>query len=287
MSETVFRPAEGALLDLDSLRAIAEGPERWLDAWLELTWPGQSALILSGLELEGEPSSAGPPGTVRLDAKAEEVVVSPGRALLTTREGHRVLVRVPEPVRVRWPTAAGASVQAVLVLAPEVTPGGSGGLHVARESVGALLGFVRGEAAEQPFVLPVARSTGNGRDWATDLRRTWQPDHGGIRTILKRFETLERTVWRAEPEGSVWDRQVLGRNWVRYQTVAASALQAGRIVLQSRASTTLDRVRLLDGLFDQLHGSVERAATELLQMIGPAEGAGPYAAVGASGRGGA
>ena len=46
-----------------------------------------------------------------------------------------------------------------------------------------------------------------------------------------------------------------------------------------------DKVRLLDALYDQLHGSVERAATELLQMIGPAEGAGPYRAVGASGRG--
>lgn len=287
MSLNVFRPVEGALLDLDSLRALAETPDRLLDAVMELSWPGQSALILSGLELEGEPSSAGPPGTVRLDGKAEEVVVSPGSALLCTREGRKVLVRVEAPLRARWPNATGPAVAATLVLAPEVTPGrlATGSASVAREQVGVLLGFVRPDAASQPFVLPVATATGNGKDWATDLRRIWQPDHPGIRGMLKRIEALERTVWRAEPEGSVWDRQVLGRNWVRYQTVAASALQAARIILCSRASSTLDRVRLLDALYDQLHGSVERAATELLQMIGPAEGAGPYRAVGASGRG--
>lgn len=288
MSVTLFRPVEGAMLDLDSLRAVAEAPDRMLDAVLELTWPGQSALILSGFELEGEPSSAGPPGTVRLDSRSEEVRLSPGSALLSTREGRKLLVKVEEPLKARWPNASGAAVQATLVLAPEVTPGrlGAGGGSVARESVSVLLGFVRPDAATQPFVLPVASATGSGRDWATDLRRVWQPDHPGIQGVLKRIEALERTVWRAEPEGSVWDRQVLGRNWVRYQTVAASALQAGRIVLQSRATTTLDRVRLLDALYEQLHASVERAATELLQMIGPAEGAGPYRAVGASTRGG-
>jgi hypothetical protein len=100
-------------------------------------------------------------------------------------------------------------------------------------------------------------------------------------TIAKRFEELERTVWRAEPEGSVWDRQVLGRNWVRYQTVAASALQAAKLSLVSRATTTLDRVRVLDALFEALHGSVERAATELLQMVAAADSAGPYRKVGA------
>ena len=287
MASNVFHPVEGALLDLDSLRAAAEAPDRLMDAVMDVMWPGQSALILSGLELEGEPSSAGPPGTVRLEGRSEEAVVSPGRALLTTADGRKVLVNVEEPLRARWPNASGAAVSATLVLATEVLPGrlASGGLSAARLGVNVLLGFVRPDAAAQPFVLPVAQSTGNGRDWATDLRRIWQPDHPGIRGVLKRVESLERTVWRAEPEGSVWDRQVLGRNWVRYQTVAASALQAARIVLQSRSSSTLDRVRLLDGLYDQLHGSVERAATELLQMIGPAEGAGPYRAVGASGRG--
>lgn len=282
-AETVFRPVEGAIVDLESLRAVAEAPDRLLSAWLEVTWPGASAVVLSGLELQGELSSAGPPGTVRPPGRSEEAVLSPGLALLTGRDGRRLLLRLSEPLRARWPTAAGPAVDGALVLAADVKPGrlGAGtGASVARESVGAVLGFVKPEAADQPFLLPIATAIGNGRDWATDLRRVWQPDHEALRATLKRFEALERTVWRAEPEGSVWDRQVLGRNWVRYQTVAASALQAARLVLISRATTTLDRVRLLDGLFEQLHGSVERAATELLQIIGPPEGAGPYRAVG-------
>ena len=132
----------------------------------------------------------------------------------------------------------------------------------------------------QPFLLPLAASVGNGQDWATDLQRIWQPEHPAIQIILKKFEKIEQTVWKAEPEGSVWDRQVLGRNWVRYQTVAASALQAARLIIQSRAATTLDRVRLLSSLFNQLHMSVETSANELLQIIGPPEGAGPYRAIG-------
>lgn len=286
-AETVFRPVEGALLDLESLQAVADAPDRLLSAWLDLLWPGAAGLVLSGLEIEGEAASSGPPGTVRPEGKSEEVVVSPGTAVLTSREGRQLLLRVDAPLRARWPTTAGPAVQGVLVLSSKVEPGSlgagpGGGVSVARERVLPVIGFVKPEQAESPHLLPLAASIGNGRDWATDQRRVLQPEHPAIRTLLKRFETLERTVWRAEPEGSVWDRQVLGRNWVRYQTVAASALQAARIALLSRSTTTLDRVRLLDGLFEQLHMSVERAATELLQVIGSAEGAGPYRAVGAA-----
>jgi hypothetical protein len=78
----------------------------------------------------------------------------------------------------------------------------------------------------------------------------------------------------------VWDRQVLGRNWVWYQTVGASALQAAKMSLQSRATSTLDRVRILNALFESLHSSVERAATDLLTAVGAGDGGGPYRKVG-------
>ena len=97
-----------------------------------------------------------------------------------------------------------------------------------------------------------------------------------IGLLLKRFEKLERTVWQAEPEGGVWDREVLGKNWFRYQTVGAAALQAARAMLMSYPTTTMDRVRLLKTLRDQLHNSVEQASTELLQLIGSRDAAGPY-----------
>ena len=263
----VFRPVEGAVLDLESLQAVSDTQDAVLTAWLHTMWPGASSLILSGFEVHGEWAPQGPPGTVRPDAKSDSIVVTPGTAILTGQDRRKYLVNVEEELTCPWPTAAGPAVQGVLVLVPKVEPAAkAGGVVVAREQVSALLGFVKPEQAEQPFLLPIAQSLGNGRDWATDHGRFLQPEHDAIQTLLKRFQELERTVWRAEPEGSVWERQVLGRNWVRYQTVAASALQAARISLQSRATTTLDRTRTLNSLFEQLHFSVERAANDLIQL---------------------
>lgn len=282
-SHTVFRPAEGALLDLESLQAVSNVPDLLLTALIDVSMPGARGLVLSGLEPQGEWAPVGTPGTVRPDPRSTEVVVSPGTAVLTGRDGRRYLLRMEEALRAPWPTQSGPAVQGYLVLAPKVDNGevaGRPGIAVAHKRVQPVLGFVRPDQIDEPHLLPLAVSVGNGRDWATDLQRVWQPDHAAVAILLKRLASLEHTVWRAEPSGSVWDRQVLGRNWVRYQTVAASAVQAARMLLQSRVSTTMDRVRLLNGLFEQLHNSVERAATELLQFLGPSEGAGPYRSVG-------
>jgi hypothetical protein len=277
----VFRPVEGAVLDLQSLQAVGDAYDQLLHTFLSVTFPEATSLVVEGLEMRGELAQAGPPGTVRPDAKSENVVISPGVAVLTGRNGRRYLYRVEEELISPWPTSAGPGVQGVLVLMPKVDAAARGGrVKAAREEVSAVLGFVKPEQADAGFLLPLAASLGNGRDWATDLRRTWQPEHPAVKTIVKRFEQLERTVWRAEPEGSVWDRQVLGRNWVRYQTVAASSLQAAKMALQSRATTTLDRVRILNALFEALHASVERAATDLLQMVGAGDSGGPYRRVG-------
>lgn len=277
----VFRPLEGAVLDLESLQAVANMPDLFLEAMLSVRVPGASSLILEGLQLRGEPSASGPPGTVRPDSKSENAIVSAGTAVLTGRNGRRYLFKVEQEMSAPWPTQAGPGVSGVLVLMPKVEASAVGeSVSVARERVSAVLGFVKAEQAEAPFLLPLASSTGNGKDWASDLRRIYQPEHIAIKALVKRFEGLERTVWRAEPEGSVWDRQVLGRNWVRYQTVAASALQSAKMALQYQATTTNDRVRMLNALFEALHASVERAATDLLQAIGAAEATGPYSKVG-------
>ena len=138
----------------------------------------------------------------------------------------------------------------------------NGDVAVARETIELEVGFVKPEQAAQSYLVPLAQSLGNGRDWTTDIKRVWQPEHDAIRILLKRFEELEQLVWKAEPEGAVWERQVLGRNWVRYQTVAASSLQAARMFLETRPSSTLDRVRILKALKHQLKNSVERAATD-------------------------
>ena len=275
-----FRPRDGALLDLETLDALAASPDRMLAAFLGVSWPGATCLVPDGLELVGEWSSTGPPGTVRPDSQAPGISVSPGTAVVSDVTGNRYLVHVEEEMRAEWPTSSGSSVRGVLVLIPRVEAASlNGDVAVARETVQLEIGFVKPAQAEQGYLLPLAQALGNGRDWTTDIKRIWQPEHDAIRILLKRFEELEQLVWKAEPEGAVWDRQVLGRNWVRYQTVAASSLQAARMFLETRPSSTLDRVRILKALKHQLKNSVERAATELMQMVGPPEGAGPYGVI--------
>jgi len=266
-------------MDLESLRAVSGIQDTILGAWLTSSWPGVSGIVLEGLELQGAWAPVGSPGARRPDGEASEAVVSPGSALITTKGGRRLVIRVPEETRVRWPSRAGAAVRGVLVLVPQVEDVGRDGVRVARKSVRGVVGFLRSDLAEDPAVLPLASAVGNGRDWNTDLRRVWQPEHPAVQALLARLDRVGRTVWQAEPEGSVWERQVLGRNWVRYQTVATSAVQAARMVLIARPLTTADRVRVLSGLCQQLLSSVELAGVELLQSIGPAEGAGPYRAV--------
>ncbi|MFT4976219.1 MAG: hypothetical protein ACI8S6_002115 [Myxococcota bacterium] len=276
----IFRPSEGAVLDLDSLQAIASTSDRLLSAYLDARWPGIPSLVLDGLEIDGDWASGGPPGTRRPDSMSTGVRITPGSAIVESKDGRKFLLQVKEEMRVSWPTRSGSAVRGVLVMVPDIRPAQiKGGLIVARESVSAQLGFVEPRLANRAHYLPLAAAVGNGQDWATDIQRVWQPEHEAIQLLLKRFERLEQNVWRAEPQGGVWDRQVIGRNWTRYQTVAAASLQAARSVMMTRASTTRDRVRLLRGLRQQLEMSVDEVATQLLQLIGSREGAGPYADV--------
>jgi hypothetical protein len=170
--------------------------------------------------------------------------------------------------------------QAAVALIPDIqNPSLAGGIQVARQTIRPKLGFIPNKSWSSPEYLPIAVSVGNGKDWATDFRRIYQPTHAVVQLMIKRFERLERTVWQAEPEGAVWGREVLGKNWFRYQTVGAAALQAARALLATYPTTTMDRVHLLKTLRVQLQNSVEQASTELLQIIGSREGAGPYADV--------
>ncbi len=273
----VFRPTEGSVLDHDSLQAIADAPDRLLSAYLDSLTPGTTSIVLHGLELAGEWASGGPPGAVRPDPQSPGVRISPGSAIVSDRNGRKYLLKVEEEMRLPWPTRNGPAVQAALVLVPEVDAVDlSGGIAVAREQVSARLGFVDPQLRDREYYLPIAASVGNGQDWATDFRRIFRPSHDVVQLLVKRFEKLERTVWQAEPEGGVWDREVLGKNWFRYQTVGAACLQAARAMLMTYPMTTMDRIHLLKTLRIQLEASVEQAATELLQLIGSRDGAGPY-----------
>lgn len=276
LTQTVFRPAEGAVVDLAALSAIARAPSDALAAALAPRMLDRGGIVLEGLELLGEWATPSPPGTRRPDPLLPHARVSAGVALVAGPDGPLVL-RLEAEQPVRWPTAAGAAVRGVLVLIAGLEPGlGPGRLRVARDDLTPQLGFVRPDQVDEVGMLRLAVAIGNGRDWATDLSRVWQPEHDAVQVLIRRLDAIEQIVWRAEPEGSVWDRQVLGRNWVRYQTTAAAAVQAARMQLTVHALTTRERVRLLGGLRAQLAGSVERAATELIQLLGPVDLESPY-----------
>lgn len=279
-SFAVFAPQEGAVLDQISLQAISNIPSDILGAYLSGLVPNKGGLILEGLEIAGTWAAGGPPGTKRPDPQSIGLRVSPGKAILQDKEGRNFLLHVEEEIRIPWPTRNGPAVQAALVMVVEVETCEVGaGLKVARESIRPKFGFVDPQLKNKEFYLPIAVATGNGQDWATDFSRIYQPDHPVIELLVKRFEKFEKTVWQAEPEGGVWDREVLGKNWFRYQTVGAAALQATRSMLMTFPTTTKDRVSLLKTLREQLQNSVEQASTELLQLIGSRDGAGPYVEV--------
>src|SRR5687768_7663455 len=118
----VFRPAEGAVLDLDSLRAIADTSDRLLSAYIDSRWPGITGLALDGLEMDGHWASGGPPGSRRPDSQSTGVRVSPGSAIVTGRDNRKYMLHVAEELRVTWPTRAGSAVRGVLVLVPDIQP---------------------------------------------------------------------------------------------------------------------------------------------------------------------
>ena len=276
----IFAPQNGAVLDQISLQAISDVPNTLLGAFMDGLVPEEDNIVLHGLDIAGDWAAGGPPGTKRPDPQSMGLRISPGKAIVTDKEGQRFVVSIPEEVRIPWPTKAGPAVHAALVMVLERTSCVTGsGMLVAREEITAKFGFVDIQLKDRPYYLPIAVATGNGQDWATDHSRIMQPEHPVIGLMIKRFEKLERTVWQAEPEGGVWDREVLGKNWFRYQTVGAAALQATRAMLMTNPSTTQDRVRLLKTLREQLQNSVEQASTELLQLIGSRDGAGPYVSV--------
>ncbi len=275
VSHTVFAAVDGAVLDLRSLEALSAAPTRALDAML--VGLDKKGAILEGLELSGELSSVGPPATRRPAPDVGHATVSPGVGIARTPSGVPVLFELRDAVNVPWPTASGAAVRAVLVVAVRTVPEEGGSVRFAREDLVVEMGFVRPEEARDGAFLPVASALGNARDWLTDLSRVLPPEHPANELLVRRLDQLDQTVWKAEPEGSVWDRQVLGRNWVRYQTLATAAIQGTRAVLSTQPLHTRSRVRALVALHEQLQRSVERAGNELLQSMGAPDGSGPYA----------
>lgn len=285
--DTIFHPAEGALLDLESLSSLASAPSQLLRAWVDSVWPGPG-LVLSGLEPQGtlqELASPGrglgaavSPGVVRVAVNSGQLELSAGTAIVSSREGGTYLLQLRQPERVNLPPPDKMAARPVLVLYATVEPlpaaGAPAGM-VARAAVKPRFSYAP-EQALQPFMLPIAQPLSQSGDWAADLRRLLPVEHPAIGALLVRLDELQRSVWNAKPRGSIWDNRYFGDEWTRYQTVATAALQAARLALRSRPMHSAERCRVLEYLLLELQRSVEDAATELLQILGGTEAAGPY-----------
>lgn len=282
-TQILFTPVEGAVLDLQSLSAVADAPERILQSWLAAAWPDATGLVLRGLELD-LPLSAGVLGAVRPSATQTQVLVQPGAALVREAEtGRLVLVEVPEPVAVRLPRREDLQVRGggTLALAASLSRGvladeAGTPLSSAHGVLKTTLGVVPRAEAARPHLLPLAQTVDGSQDWATDLRRVRQPDSPQVAALIQYLESLVDMIWKAEAEGRAWDRAIYGKNWVRHQTVACAALEGARASLASRPTTSLDRARCLGALLRRLQDSVERAAEHLVQAIGGATAVSPY-----------
>ena len=132
-ADYVFHPVDGAILDLESLQAISSAENRLLGTWLQGAWPGSSGIVLEGLDLDGEWTSEGPPGTRRPDTRSDTAIVLPGKALVTGRNGRVYLLRLQEELQIDWPTKAGSASRGHLALVPRIEIADvKGGITVAR-----------------------------------------------------------------------------------------------------------------------------------------------------------
>jgi len=277
-----FHAADGAMVDLTGLQAIAAAPDQAVFTALASVSATDSNLVLEGMSVSGSmlSSSVSMPdgegtrqvpltnrGLMRLSST---VTVSRGLAVLQDQQGRRHTVRLHEDT------------------APENTAPDSGALVLtvatrrddasARETVVPRLHFVPISEARAPHNLILAMTVHKGV-WASDVQRLLPPEHPIIQGILDMLAYLEHVTWTEDRHGWPWDRRQQGREWSRYQTTATLALQATRTALMSHASTTIDRIRLLRNLHFQLRRSIERAEQRMLKWMGATEAPDPYRTV--------
>lgn len=277
-----FRVREGAVVDLLGLEAISKLPHHLLTSYLYSIAPGISSLILHGLEPEGQrPKSSGPPGIMRFSI--ERITLSPGVAILPDPDGNLIVVRFDESQDILTTEQENSKQLRSLVLSLDLTEGQSVDLQPRAASVVTpkfqLIPTIELEESDAslPF-LPIAHELGK-KIWTTDVSRLWQPSHQAIHMIFQMFDNLEDVIWNSDPSGDPWEKQTLGREWKTYQTKASVSVTSARMTLAGRASTTEDRVRLLQNLHWQLQRSVTKAATTFSKWMGIPKTAGRYAPV--------
>ena len=97
----VFRPTDGAILDHESLQAIADTPSQLLSAYLDSLTPNTPNLVLYGLEMIGEMSAGGPPGSI-VNRGSCWCSVYTGAAILSDSAGKSCFTS--KKISLPWPT---------------------------------------------------------------------------------------------------------------------------------------------------------------------------------------
>ena len=280
---TSFAAADGRLVDLAGLQAIADAPHQVLTATLTGLSATDGNAVLVGMMVSGElltwpaemPDGDGTkqvPVVARgLMRTPETWMVNPGLAVLRDVQGrpHLVHIDAPTPPENACPDGAAAL---VLSIAETQDDGG------ARATVQPRIHFVPRDAARSNQHVVLAMQVRSGI-WATDVQRRLEAEDPIIEGILALLTHLEHVAWTTDRHGWPWERSQQGREWSRYQTTATLALQATRAALMGQASTTMTRIRLLRNLHMQLHRSVEQAEQGLLRWMGSTEAPDPYRTV--------
>lgn len=275
---TVFRAKDGAVIDLEGLKALGNEASRYLDAVMAQLAPDLTGVIVEGLEPNGKlPKKKSVPGIMSFQPSSFSI--SAGTAILRDDAGAWQLVHINETLMVENDEPDKSDALRVLVLELKrdkgVDPDGD------RCAYDILTPAVRFQRQGQPLLahqLPIARELAP-KIWTVDVSRLLQPSHPALASIFAEFDELEDVIWNADRHGPFWDNFRLGREWQTYQTKASTAVTAARMALSFRPSTSKDRARVLTNLQWQLQRSVDDAARHLRDWIGIAEAAGVYEAM--------
>ena len=263
----IFDPKNGSAVDVESLYAISDTANRVLHTHLFSRYPLCSSLIVHGLEVQGKYMSKGPPGILR--AKAKDLKISAGMAIIQDETGHQQMLIVEEEIRLLEHIKDNQDLALVLSLEIDDVYGLEGDI-LAYESCNEKLSFVSSEEAKKSHYISIAKGLGNDF-WYTDIQRVWRPEHHGIQLLNQYFDQLEDVIWDSDRHGLPAAQQMLGMDWKLYQAKASSAVTAARCTLSGRSSSSEERIRTLRNLYWQLQRSVEDASLALMTMLGKEE----------------
>ncbi len=272
-----FVPKNGAVIDAESMNAVADIPGSILKSYLHLRWgEGIKGCIVEGVEPNGKrPKNSGPPGVMQFSLS--NFVLSEGVAVVPV-DGKPVVVRFVQPQVLQLEEPEKSQHKRALVLTHTVSVGKSAGSVLAHTNVLPMVTVVNQDTVDADNMTVIANELAPNI-WSTDVVRMVGLNHPMSQTIMTLLNKLEDVTWESDRHGQPWQVQRLGREWKTYQSKASVAITGARMALSMKPTVTAERVRILTNLHWQLQRSVEQAAQTLANWVGVLEAADQYAPV--------